>query len=137
MDPSAAFVQYAGNKNLLSPQTCELAMIACLGYTPSSFISFINRCGNSVSLEPFCRYIGSPETGYILLYTFSFQSLDVRGLGFVSKEDLSLILNDVAPHLGPELLPTIFQKFDSDRDGRLTFRDFKTAYDSISSTASD
>jgi len=56
----------------------------------------------------------------------AFQHFDVRGGGKISKDDLSQVLKELGQTLSASDLADILEVVDGDRDGFITFQDFKT-----------
>jgi Ca2+-binding EF-hand superfamily protein len=53
-----------------------------------------------------------------------FRSFDTRDRGFITWEDFWQSCNRIAPHLPATAVFDAFQEVDTDRDGRVAFRDF-------------
>ncbi|KAL0208157.1 hypothetical protein P9112_010744 [Eukaryota sp. TZLM1-RC] len=129
MDPTAAFSKYSQNGDFLTSQQCELALISVLGKVPHTFLAFSIDHKDRISQEEFLSFcdINKPDTFSHLRELFA--SLDLSGSGFITRHDLSLVLGEVAPHLGEEMLVGVFAELDSDHDSRLTFGDFRRAFE--------
>jgi len=56
----------------------------------------------------------------------AFQHFDVRASGKLNKDDLVQVLKELNQNLSPAELADIMEVCDGDRDGFITFQDFKT-----------
>ncbi|KAL0212493.1 hypothetical protein RCL1_006119 [Eukaryota sp. TZLM3-RCL] len=128
MEPITAFNLYAKDSDTLSVAACELGLIAVLGKVPTSFARLIRDHSSGINKQTFLTFCNQNKPDPLTFIRELFTSLDVKGTGYVSREDLELVFNDVAPHLGHNLLSSVFQEFDEDRDGRISFRDFQRAF---------
>ena len=54
----------------------------------------------------------------------AFRAFDVHSKGYISPADLQEAVDDVAPHMPQRTVALAFSQLDSDRDGRVSYRDF-------------
>mmetsp|Transcript_8236 Transcript_8236/g.21018 ORF Transcript_8236/g.21018 Transcript_8236/m.21018 type:complete len:155 (+) Transcript_8236:246-710(+) len=53
-----------------------------------------------------------------------FKSFDYRCSGFISSDDLLKVFTNCVPHIPHETARQVFDEIDSDRDGRVSLREF-------------
>uniref|UniRef100_A0A7S2N9F7 EF-hand domain-containing protein n=1 Tax=Haptolina brevifila TaxID=156173 RepID=A0A7S2N9F7_9EUKA len=54
----------------------------------------------------------------------AFRAFDEKSKGYISLRDFEAVMGSIAPHLPCETVSLVFSEIDTDRDGRVSFKDF-------------
>ena len=119
-------------KGYLSQEDYKVAVIALLGYKPSSrevdslWKRDVGACPGLSEVrftELMLPRLGSRERAQFIRDVFL--AFDRRCQGFLSVSDCRCAFMTAAPHIKEEQVETFFREVDGDMDGRISFRDFE------------
>ncbi|VDN59778.1 unnamed protein product [Dracunculus medinensis] len=84
-----------------------------------------NHCG-IVNKEDFIRYMSTPPTQHLSTVELEklFRLFDNDGDGAITKEELKEIVSQTTPWSNEKLIAEMFEKNDTNKDGRITFVEF-------------
>lgn len=121
-----------GGKGYLSQEDYKVAVIALLGYRPSShevnalWRRDLGACpglSDELFTELMLPRLVGRERGQLIRDVFL--AFDRRCQGFLSVSECKAAFKSVAPHMKEEEVEGCFKEIDGDMDGRVSFRDFE------------
>ena len=122
-----------GGKGFLNIEDLKVAIVSLFGYKPSKFevdelMSNVdmNKC-HGMPLESFVA-IASAKIAVQDLddeIRQMFVAFDVKCRGFITLDNAKKIFSRIAPFVSSDNVEKVFKEIDSDKDGRVSYRDFE------------
>ena len=124
-----------GNKGFLNREDLKVAIVSLFGYKPSKYevdelmskakVNTDKRLG--MHLENFIAIAGAKFSAQDLDDEIRqiFVAFDIECRGFITLENAKKIFFRVAPFVGTDRVEKVFKEIDSDKDRRISFRDFE------------
>ncbi|XP_078594242.1 EF-hand calcium-binding domain-containing protein 11-like [Branchiostoma floridae x Branchiostoma japonicum] len=132
---AAAFYEYdSGHKGYLNREDVKVATVSLFGYKPSKFeVDQVFRNATEVNgehvleLDPFVKVMSSKMVAQDKDEEIRqvFLAFDTHCRGFLTLDDLLRACSLVAPHIPRHRMEAAFREVDSDRDSRVSYRDFE------------
>lgn len=130
----AFYLADADNKGYLSRFDLKVAMVSLFGYKPSSFE--INDIMSKISEEPQQSGITLDQFQLIASNKFKaqddddqirqiFRACDLECRGFITLDNAKRLFAQAAPFIDMQTVERVFKEIDSDRDGRVSYKDFE------------
>ena len=122
-----------GRKGFLNRDDLKVAIASLFGYKPSKyevnelmFSANMDKCPG-LSLERFIAIASAKLVAQDLDDEIRqmFLAFDLECRGFITVENAKKIFFTVAPFVGKDIVEKVFMEIDSDKDERISFRDFE------------